>query len=65
MAISVCCAKCECDWSTDVELISETNPRHCPMCGEQIVLATMGQRSDVPLWVGGEINPDLYDEVDE
>ena len=63
MAISVCCAKC--DWSTDLELTSEFNPRRCLQCGDQIVLATMGQRSDIPLWVGGAINPDLYEEDDD
>ena len=60
MAIEVCCESCE--WSTDLELTSETNPTRCPECGEGIVLASNGCRSDDRLYVHGEINPILFED---
>jgi predicted RNA-binding Zn-ribbon protein involved in translation (DUF1610 family) len=60
MAIEVCCESC--DWSTDLELTSDTNPSRCPKCGEDIVLTSNGYKSNVPLYVDGEINSLLFED---
>lgn len=57
--ITVCCS--ECDWTTDLELTSKSNPTRCPRleCNGLIVLAIDGERSAIPVYIGGKINPDL------
>lgn len=36
--------KCtDCDWITDIETTSDTNPRHCPKCGAEYVDAYTGE----------------------
>ena len=38
--ITVKCTKC--DWITDLSLLSQTNPTHCPKCGSDYVDADTG-----------------------
>ncbi len=60
MAITVGCV--DCGWVTDIELISETNPHHCPECGGEIMLCGQNELSEDPLYVDGELNPILYQD---
>jgi len=62
MAITV---GCECGWTTDIELTSETNPYHCPKCGGEIRLAGGGELLDAPLYVDDELNPVLLEDENE
>jgi len=56
MAITIECR--DCDYCTDIELISETNPYHCPECGGELLIAGTGD----PLYGDdGEHNASLYD----
>lgn len=57
--ITVTCS--DCDWTTDLELTSETNPTRCPKCGGTIMIAC----TDEPLYVGAELNPVLFADGDE
>jgi len=43
MAMTIYCEECE--YTTDIEPISETNPHHCPECGG--VLWILGQGEPV------------------
>lgn len=62
MAVTICCNTC--DWTTDIETISETNPHHCPECGGDLMLASNGMKSDTPLYVDGEYNQILFADQD-
>ena len=39
--ITVKCVNC--DWTTDLSLLSQTNPTHCPKCGSGYVVAGTGE----------------------
>jgi uncharacterized paraquat-inducible protein A len=34
----------ECGWITDISVLSETNPNHCPKCGGQLYIAGTEER---------------------
>ena len=45
---TVCTVTCSenCGWSTDFEILSDTNPHRCPHCGAEIVVEGTGQLYD-------------------
>lgn len=57
MSITIHCAKC--NWITDIELISDTNPTHCPKCGSDVLIDGTGE----PLYDdSGEYNKILFQD---
>ena len=55
MTMTIQCS--ECDWVTDIEETSDTNPSHCPECMGQLLYAG----TNVPLYRDGEFNEDGWE----
>lgn len=58
MSTTITCNDTDCGYTTDIELISETNPKRCPECGDILMIDGI----DKPLYVNGEYNDILFED---